>query len=225
MRTPRAATTVEDDDVGSLSIAVVGAGRVGRALGPRWAAAGHAIRYGVRDPDDERFADLRDHADVTTPAEAAAGADALLLAVPWGAVETVATQLGELGDTVVLDATNPLAGGSHAIDDGRSGAEVVAATLRGGRVVKAFNTTGSRNLSDPSGYDPAPVMWLAGDDASACELAAGLASDVGFAPVLAGDLAGARELEHLAVLWIRLAHRLGHGPDLVLTAQRRTARP
>lgn len=41
-----------------MRIAVLGAGKVGRAVGAGWAAAGHEVRYGVRKPADAKVADL-----------------------------------------------------------------------------------------------------------------------------------------------------------------------
>ena len=98
-----------------MQIGIVGAGRVGRALGGRWAAAGHAVRYGVRDPADPRHHDL---AGVTTVPDAVAGVDAVLVALPWPAVPDVVPGL-DTGDAVVIDATNPRAAGDT---DPRSGA-------------------------------------------------------------------------------------------------------
>lgn len=207
------------------TIAVVGAGRVGATLGHRWAGAGHAVRYGVRDPDGARHDQLREHAEVLALPDAVAGAEVVLLAVPGNAVVQVARSLPDLGTAVVVDATNPLAGDLRTHEGGAtSGAEQVAAALTGGRVVKAFNTCGSAIMADPSGYEPAPVMWLAGDDADACAVVADLARDVGFDPVVAGPLTAAADLEHLAVLWIRMAYTLGHGPDFVISLQRRRPR-
>lgn len=205
----------------TYTIAVVGAGRVGTTLGRRWATAGHEVRYGVRDPHADRHAEQRAHGMIAAVDEACTGAEVVLLAVPGTAVSELAATLPDLGNAVVLDATNPLAADQrgHVRDPEQSAAERLAATLRGGRVVKAFNTTGSANMADPTGYDPVPVMWLAGDDVDACDVAADLVRAIGFEPVVAGGLAAARDLEHLAALWIRLAYPLGHGPDFVLTQQ------
>lgn len=205
-------------------IGIVGAGRVGTTLGGRWAEAGHDVRYGVRDPQDGRHERLRDHATVVAVPDAAQDVDVVLLAVPWAVAVEVAAGLGPLGDTVVLDATNPLAGRTHVPDATRSGAEQLREVLDGGRLVKAFNTTGSANMADPTGYEPAPTAWLAGDDDGALSTAADLAGDVGFTPVVAGGLDAAGGLEHLAALWIRLAYALGHGPDVTVSLIRRSAR-
>jgi predicted dinucleotide-binding enzyme len=87
---------------------------------------------------------VRDHAAVTEIPVAATGADLVLLAVPWSSVLKVADQLADL-DTVVVDATNLLAGDrrGHDRDPGSSGAERLAARMPRERLVKAFNTTGS----------------------------------------------------------------------------------
>lgn len=196
-------------------IAVIGAGRVGATLGRRWAGLGHDVVYGVRDPGAERHADL---GATAAPAEAVTGADVVLVALPWAAVEATLTGLA-VGDAVVLDATNPLPAGDD--DPAASGGERVARWLGSGRVVKAFNTTGSANMADPAGYPVAPLLPVAGDDDGAKAVAVALAAELGFDPVDAGPLAAARDLEHLAALWIRLAYPLGHGPDIAFALVRR----
>ncbi len=196
-------------------IAVIGAGRVGTALGRRWAAGGHDVVYGVRDPGADRHAELTATAE---PGDAVAGADVVLVALPWAATEAVLTGL-EVGDAVVLDATNPLAAGDD--DPTASGGERVARWLGSARVVKAFNTTGSANMADPSRYPVAPLLPVAGDDEAAKAVALGLATELGLDAVDVGPLAAARDLEHLAALWIRLAYPLGHGPDIAFALVRR----
>ncbi len=196
-----------------MRIAIIGAGRVGTALGRRWAAAGHDVVYGVRDPHDPRWVDL---GPTARPPQAVDGADLVLIALPWAAVDQVLPAL-DVHDAVVLDATNP----RQALRTGRSGAEHVAELLGSPRVVKAFNTTGSANMENPAYPGGIPMMALAGDDARAKATAAKLAAELGFDPVDAGPLTAAGDLEHLAELWIRLAYQLGHGPDIAFALLRR----
>lgn len=202
-----------------MKIAVLGAGRVGRTLGGRWSAAGHDVVYGVRDPGDPKHADLAARA---TPADAVSGTDVVLVALPWDAAEAVLRSV-DVGDAVVLDATNPLAAGARQLEGhpDLSGAELVAQWSGSRRVVKAFNTTGSANMADPSYPAAAPLLPVAGDDAAAKATALGLAAEIGFDAVDAGPLAAARDLEHLAMLWIRLAYPLGHGPGIAFALLRR----
>jgi len=195
-----------------MQIAVIGAGRVGCTLGGRWRDAGHHVTYGVRDPQVDRHRDL---GPVASPAEAIEAADVIVIALPWAAVEDVVSGL-DVGDAIVVDATNPLASNARDLEAhaGSSGASLIAGWTGSTRVVKAFNTTGSANMADPTYREATPVMLLAGDDEEAKGTVSELASQLGFEPVDAGPLSAAGDLEHVAALWIRLAYRLGHGPDI-----------
>jgi predicted dinucleotide-binding enzyme len=103
---------------------------------------------------------------------------------------------------------------------GESGAERTAKLAPGAKVVKVFNSTGFGNMADPH-YDGEPtVMFYAGDDAGAKAIARDLATDLGFDAVDAGGLERARELEHLAMLWIGLAMG-GMGRDIAFKLARR----
>ena len=202
-----------------MRIAIIGAGRVGRALGARWTEVGHDVVYGVRDPGDPKVADLT---QVATPQEAVDGADVVLIALPWAATQEVVSGL-DVGDAVVLDATNPLAVNARELvaNPSLAGAELVRDWMGGARVVKAFNTTGSGNMANPDYGAQKPMMPVAGDDEAAKAVAIGLANEIGFAGVDTGSLAGARDLEHLAMLWIRMAYPLGNGPDIAFALLRR----
>lgn len=194
-----------------MRIAILGAGRVGTTLGGGWEARGHDVVYGVRDPADPRH---EEHGAAAMPADASRGADVVVLALPWAAVEGVLRGL-DLAGSVVVDATNPLG----AIDDG-SGAERVASWAPAARVVKAFNTTGWENMADPAYAEGRAAMLVAADDAEAKETVLALAGELGFDAVDAGPLAAARELEALASLWIRLS-RSGHGRGIAFSLLRR----
>ena len=202
-----------------MRIAIIGAGRVGRALGTRWTEVGHDVVYGVRDPGDPKVGDL---ARVATPQEAVDGADVVLISLPWAATQEVVSGL-DVGDAVVLDATNPLAVNARELvaNPSLAGAELVRDWMGGARVVKAFNTTGSGNMANPDYGAQKPMMPVAGDDEAAKAVAIGLANEIGFAGVDTGPLSGARELEHLAMLWIRMAYPLGNGPDIAFALLRR----
>lgn len=202
-----------------MRIAVVGAGKVGTALGGRWIEAGHEVVYGVRDPADPKYAELPEKASVP---EAVVGADVVLIALPWAATREVVEGL-DTGDAVVLDATNPLAAEARELelDPALSGAELVRDWIGSDRVVKAFNTTGSGNMANPDYGAERPMMVVAGDDDQAKQIAIGLADEIGFAGVDGGPLPASRDLEHLAMLWIRLAYKLGNGPDIAYALLRR----
>jgi predicted dinucleotide-binding enzyme len=211
--------TSTEEPAASLRIAVIGAGKVGRALGGRWADVGHDVVFGVRDPADPKHADA---GPVATPTEAVRGREVVVVALPWASVQEVVSGL-PVGDSVVVDATNPLAADARELraHPELSGAELVAEWTGSSRVVKAFNTTGAANMVDPSYPGGIPVMLIASDDQAAAATVRGLAADLGFDPVDAGPLSAATDLEHLAMIWIRLAYPLGNGPDIAFSLLRR----
>ena len=157
-------------------------------------------------------------ASVSTQAEAVRGAAVLLLATPWpvigDAIRTAGAAAGALDRMVLIDATNPIAAGLRvdAGPNGESGAERVQALAPRARVVKAFNTTGWENMRDPDYPEGPATMLVAGDDLDAKATVRSLATELGFDAVDAGPLARARDLEHLAVLWISLAMGAGLPP-------------
>lgn len=200
-----------------MNVAIIGTGTVGGTLARRLADAGHAVTFGVRDPTrgvNSVKGGAPRGADMKSVADAANGADVIILTVPWKAVADVVRELGAPGDRIVVDATNPLSlgPGGLALDvgaNGESAAERIAAMALGARVVKAFNTTGANNMADPVYGGEPTVMFYAGDDTDAKATVRKLVSDVGFDPVDAGPLSRSRELEHLALLWISLSGSMG----------------
>jgi len=204
-----------------MRIAIIGAGNVGGALGQGWAKRGHEVRYGVPNPADAKYRDL----PTASPADAAANADAIVLATPWPATEAAVKGLGDLSGRVVIDCTNPLGMGpdglglilGHSI----SGGEMVAQWAPGAAVFKAFNTTGFNNMADLGGYAIAPVMFVAGDDAAKKPAVIGLVWDLGFEAVDAGPLRNARLLEPFGMLWIDQSLNRGMGRDFAFAVVRK----
>ena len=197
-----------------MKIAVIGTGNVGSVLGRRWAEGGHEVTFGTRDPGAERIGDLA--------ADAARDADIVVLATPWGATESVIGQLGDLTDKILIDCTNPLQPDLSLDESAKpSGGEMVAQWATGARVVKAFNTTGSGNMDNPSYGGQRVAMLLCGDDAEANAVVAGLAEELGFEAIDNGGLRQSRYFEALALIWISQAYVKGWGPDFGLSIVRR----
>src|SRR5262245_43018055 len=136
-----------------MNIAVIGMGNVGGVLGRRWAEAGHEITFGARHPESPRAQAEAQAAGarLASPRAAAAGAEVVVLAVPWQSALPAVADLGDLSGKVLLDCTNPLLPDLSGLEAGTttSGGEQVAAAAKGARVVKIFNTTGAANMADP----------------------------------------------------------------------------
>jgi len=201
-----------------MKIAVIGAGNVGQAVGKSWAARGHAVRYGVRDPG--KYAGLA----AAPVAEAAREAEVVLLATPWGATEAAVRAAGGLAGKLVLDATNPLKmdadGLGLSLGYSISAGEMVAQWASGAAVFKTLNTTGFGNMANAGRYKAPPVMFYAGDDQKQRATVASLLGDLGFEAVDAGPLRNARLLEPYAMLWIDLAMKRGLGRDFAFALVR-----
>jgi 8-hydroxy-5-deazaflavin:NADPH oxidoreductase len=208
-----------------MLIAIIGAGNVGGALGRVWLKRGHDVRFGVRNPADEKYRDLP-RERLRTPVEAALHAEAVVLATPWPATEGVVRGLPYLSGRIVIDCTNPLGMGPEGLElvlgHTISGGERVAEWARGASVFKAFNTTGAANMADLSGYPFPPAMFVAGDDEEKKPSVMRLVRDVGFEAVDAGPLRIARLLEPLAMLWIDQALNRGAGVDFAFAILRKT---
>lgn len=190
-----------------MHIAIIGAGKVGTTLGQQFARAGHAVVYGVRDAHDARHAAL---GTVASVAEAAAGANIVVLTTPWAGAEDALRAAGDLSGRVLVDATNPIGPGmvlTHGTID--SGAEQVARWAPGARVVKAFNTIGMEVMANPRFATGASVLWLCGDDVEACQTVHALATSIGFESVRLGPLSRARFQEPAALVWITASATLG----------------
>jgi hypothetical protein len=198
-----------------MSISILGAGNVGMALARAFTAKGESVRFGVPEPDKYRdaVAKLGVSASIGTTAEAVTASDVVILAVPYGAAESIARSVPDWKGRILVDATNPLAPGLAGLSLGTttSGAEEIAGAAKGARVVKAFNTTGAENMEDARYPSGAVFMPICGDDAEARARVVALATLIGFDAVDCGDLTAARYLEPFAMTWIHMAIKLGHG--------------
>ena len=125
------------------TIAVIGTGDVARALGPEFAAQGHILVYGSRNParDEVRALVERtgDAASATTPAESVVGADIVVMAVPGAIVEAVTGSLGNLTGKVIVDPTIAIdrhANGILTLSYDTSAAQLIQHAAPGAHVVK-----------------------------------------------------------------------------------------
>jgi predicted dinucleotide-binding enzyme len=199
----------------AMTLAILGAGRVGRSLGRAFAERSYHVRFGVTDPDKHRDLAADPRFSVGRVAEAIAPCEVVVLATPYASALHLATDVGDWGGRILVDATNPIAPGMSGLLVGTtsSGAQEIAARARNARVVKAFNTIGFEHYGHA--HTPAGGLFLpvAGDDAEAKRKVLALAALVGFDAVDMGKLDAARYTEPLAMVWIELATRLGHGRD------------
>jgi NADPH-dependent F420 reductase len=212
-----------------MNVTIFGAGNMGRGIGTRLVAGGHAVTVVDNNPEAAEALVKELKAVKSGAAAHAASADAVelgdvvVLAVAYGANLELAKKLGaRLDGKVVVDIANPLNSTYDALATapGTSSAEELAKVVpNGAKVVKAFNTTFAGTLvAGKVGSVPLDV-FVAGDDEAAKKKVLKLVEDGGMVGVDAGPLLRARELESLGLLGITLQmrHNLGFSTGWKLT--------
>ena len=196
-----------------MDIAIIGAGNVGKAITGSASRAGHRVTLSSAKGDSAIAAAQESGARAAVSnREAVEGADVVILAIPYTAVDEVLGELGsQLAGKVLVDATNPLKPDySGLATNGSSGAEEIQRKAQGARVVKAFNTAFAARQADPNVAGGLRADgYVAGDDEEAKQAVLGLLADIGFNPVDAGPLAMARYLEGMA--WLNISLQMKNG--------------
>jgi NADPH-dependent F420 reductase len=196
-----------------MKIGIIGSGEVAQSLSLGLAAVGHEIMLGTRTPDKKELASwkkqIKKHGSVGSTTEAASFGEIVILAVAWHATEDVLQQIRpELSGKVVVDVTNPLQlrdGEAPTLSVGftSSGGEIVQQSLPDSHVVKALNTIGHGQMSQPEYEEGTPVMFYCGNNKSAKGEVLALLKDLGWQDTVdLGDITKSRLLEQLTMLWV-----------------------
>jgi predicted dinucleotide-binding enzyme len=189
------------------TVAILGQGNMGQGLGRRLEGK-VSLRLGARQPE----------AGALSYAEAVNGADIVVLALPFDAALEVAKSV-DLGGKIVVDISNPITPDYSGLRIGHttSAAEELQQAAPGAKVVKAYNTIFASLFDVPASETAKVPVFLAGDDEAAVDAVAGLVQASGFAVEKAGKLDGARLLEPVGMLNIRLGYGLGQGTSIAPT--------
>jgi len=188
-----------------MKISIIGAGNIGSTLGRKWAAAGHEIRFGVREPDKAKYEALRTIGEVSQVGEAAAFGGVVLLALPGPAAADFVTQHADaLAGKIVIDATNNVCGAEMNVL-GRL-AKIAPSALP----VRAFSTLGWENFADPQIGGEQIDLFFCGSP-SARRAVEQLIAEVGLRPVYIGDVDAAAALDGMTRLWFALVFGQGYG--------------
>lgn len=193
-----------------MRVAIVGTGVIGTTIGRRWQESGHEVVYGARDPDSGHSSERMGGASIQTIAEAMQDSDAVLVAIPGGAIESLLDVYRDtLDGRLLIDASNDTSGGSfHHIPLFESG-------VPNARVYRAFSTLGWENFAEPVIDGQQTDLFYSGPQGDDRPTVERLISDVGLRPIYIGEGgAGADLLDGLTRLWFALALRHGHGRHL-----------
>jgi predicted dinucleotide-binding enzyme len=155
-----------------MNITTIGRGNIGGGLAARWRKAGHEVQELGKDGGD------------------ASNADAVLVAVPSGAIGDALGKVTGLEGKVAIDATNAFGGRNGEFPS--LAHEVKSHT--NGPVAKSFNLNFAR-LYDKIDEQPERPGNLYAADEEARAVVEQLSRDAGFDPVDCGGLDHARALE------------------------------
>src|ERR1700709_2761989 len=180
-----------------MSYAMVGFGKIGQALAHAFARKSIEVTVASRRTPEELAPQARAIGPtvVVRSLRDALEADTIILAVPFGEHREVAKALPSWKGKTVIDATNaqvPL----EALD-GLLSSAFVAKAFTGAKLVKGFNHLIAATLAaDPIVEGGHRVVFLSSDAEAAIAPVAGLAKQLGFAPVTLGKLNEGGALVH-----------------------------
>ena len=179
-----------------MDVGIIGAGRLGQAMARTALRAGRqVVLANSRGPESlaSVVSTLGEGASAGT-VDAAAGADIVVIAVPWPRVPEAVQGLQGDG-RIVIDATNDF---DPSDLNGLTSSRVLADLVPVARVVKAANTLGAAVLgSDPHEAGGRRVIFLSGDDAEAKSEVSTLFEDAGFVAIDLGGLDSGGALQQL----------------------------
>jgi 8-hydroxy-5-deazaflavin:NADPH oxidoreductase len=188
------------------SIAVLGTGNVGATLARKWAAAGHHVLLGGRDPTNARLRVLADELGAVPGmhTDAIADAQVVVFAVPGQAMTSLLETVGaSLDGKIVIDATN------RPGESQMSSVAAIRDAAPNAAVARAFNSMGWENYANPDFAGTKPDLLWCGPDGQPDAIIEQLITDVGLRPIRVGGLEQLDTVDTLARLWFALVQRRG----------------
>jgi 8-hydroxy-5-deazaflavin:NADPH oxidoreductase len=197
-----------------MRIGILGSGDVGQALGRGFISRGHEVMIGSRTPNSDKLkpwlAKNGKKASTGSFSQAAAYGSTLVLATLGTGAEEAIDLAGpsNFSGKLLIDATNAL-DFSKGMPPGLfvgltdSLGERIQRKLPQAKVVKCFNTVPNSQMVDPT-YKDAQMM-ICGNDAAAKKEVARIVKEFGWMGTIdIGPIEGARWLEALVPLWVRV---------------------
>jgi predicted dinucleotide-binding enzyme len=205
-----------------MNIAIIGTGNIGGRLASTWAKAGHRIFLGTRQPLKTEVRNLVESNEelisAHAPEVAASKAEIILLAIPADAAFEVVKQLGNIKGKIIIDAMNAV---FRKPDGFYRTSEAILAACANDHIVKAFNMIGAENMDNPHYGMQVADMFICGNYDEDKAIVLQLATDAGFRAFDIGGQQMELPLEHMAMIWGKLAFGAGLGRDIAFKVLQR----
>jgi predicted dinucleotide-binding enzyme len=199
-----------------MRIGILGTGIVGQTIGSRLVQLGHDVKLGARSATNEKAAKwvsgVGDHGTQGTFADAAAFGE-IVFNCTAGTVSLDALQAAgaeNLNGKLLADVSNPLDftrgfPPTLTVCNTDSVAEQIQRAFPEAKVVKTLNTMTAAVMVNPSAVPGDHEVFLCGNDADAKARMTELLRSFGWRGVLdLGDITGARGMEMILPIWLRL---------------------
>ena len=189
-----------------MTTAIIGTGVLGSVISRHLASGGETLRLSSADHESARALAAQVGRGAVAAADnrdAVRGADAVVLALRFTALEGVISEIADsISGQVVIVPSNPLTTDGHGnvvrvLPAGQSSGEVVAAWLpAGAHLAMAFGTLSADLFESASDRSPEPAVlfYVTGDDRAGEEVER-LIRTAGFEPVKAGGIEQSGRLE------------------------------
>ena len=202
-----------------MKIAVFGTGSVGQALAGRLAGLFHEVSMGTRNVEStveggkvNEFLTANNSIALKTYAEAAQGAEMIVLATLGTGAESALATAGDISGKVVLDITNPLDFSNGFpptlfLSNDTSLGEVLQAKFPTAHIVKSLNTMYNGLMINPRSLGEDSTVFVSGNDADAKVKVTSILKEFGWkeSEILdLGDITTARGTESLLPVWLRI---------------------
>ena len=211
-----------------MKIAVLGTGMVGNSIATKLIQLNHEVIMGSRTATNEKASawvkSVGEKATQGTFADAAAFGEIIFNCTSGMASLEVLKSAEEknLSGKILIDVANPLDFSKGfpptlSVCNTDSLAEQIQKAFPNTKVVKSLNTMNCILMTNPSLVPGNHDVFLCGNDADAKAKAIEILKSFGWkSPVDLGDLTGARGMEMILPIWVRLYGILNH-PTLIFT--------
>jgi predicted dinucleotide-binding enzyme len=190
-----------------MKIAILGAGNIGGALGKIWLAAGHEIRFGVRDADSGKTKQALEEAkgaQAVSTSEAIAFGEVVLFSTPWATVAEIASANSKtLDGKIIMDATNNFMG---PVINNLSALQSAAPNSK---IFRAFNSLGWELFAESAISDQPVDMFYSGPDGEIRAQVHGLIGEIGVNPIWVGDNDRIQLVDNMGALWVNMVFQRG----------------